>query len=82
VLLFRGGGGSGVVARDPGREQVVGVLGQVIPHEGVEELLVAAESGVGEGHELTVTDRDRVPARSREDVGVLGEHRRRHEQRR
>ena len=58
------------------------MLGQVVPHEGVEEVLVAAEPGVGERHELTVTDRDRVPAGSREDIGVLGEHRRRHEQRR
>jgi hypothetical protein len=48
------------VARDPGREQVVGVLGQVVPHEGVEEVLVAAEPGVGERHELTVTRPARV----------------------
>ena len=42
VLLFRGRGLLEVVARDPGGEQVVGVLGQVVSHEGVEELLVAA----------------------------------------
>ena len=82
VLLFRVCGWSGVVARDPGREQVVGVLGQVVPHECVEEVLVAAETGVGERHELTVPDRGRVPARAGEDVGVRGEQRRRHEQRR
>ena len=52
----RGGVGSrwGSLAGDPGREEVVGVVGEVVAHQRVEEVGVAAQVGVGEDDELSV----------------------------
>ena len=43
----------GVLGGDPGREDVVGMVGQVISDEGVEQLGVVREMGGGKSHELT-----------------------------
>ena len=39
-------------AGDPGREQVVGVFGEVVANEHVEQVGVAAQVGVGEDDQL------------------------------
>ncbi len=46
--------GSVALAGDPGRQQVVGVVGEVVADEAVEQVGVPREVGVGEGDELPV----------------------------
>jgi hypothetical protein len=53
------GRGSVACAGDPGDEDVVGVVDEVVASEGVDEVALAAQVGGGDGHELTVAGRRR-----------------------
>ena len=67
---------------DPGRQYVVGVIGEVVADEGVEQVMVAVEVRGGDGDELPVTRRGRVRRRARQQpsVTVAGDQRGGHEQ--
>src|SRR4051794_18432490 len=61
VLVVSRGGGAAVTAvlgRDPGGEQAVGMVREVVADQGVEQLRVVVEVGRGEGDELPVPGDD------------------------
>ena len=64
--------------RDPGDEDVVGMVDEVVAGEGVDEVALAAQVRGGDGHELAVAGRRRhSPGPGHEVVSVGGEERRR-----
>jgi hypothetical protein len=63
------------MAGDPGGQQVVGVLGEVLAHEDVEEVGVALQVGVRQYDELPLANADGDLGGAAEVVGVAGEHR-------
>ena len=71
--------GSLGTARDPGREQVVGVFGQVIADEYVEKLGVAAKMAFRENDQLPLAGADGDAGRAVEVLGIASEHRRGYE---
>jgi len=73
--------GGGVLSGDPSREDVVGVVGQVVPNQRVEQILVAANVSGGEGDELAVPGgRGVLGCPGEELIGLVGDQRRGHEQ--
>jgi hypothetical protein len=60
-------------ARDPGSEQVVGVLGQVVADQDVEQIGVAAQMRIGQGDQLTLAGRDRERHRPVQRAVVSGD---------
>jgi hypothetical protein len=62
---------------DPGRKQVVRVLGEVVPDQGVEEIGVAAQVCISENHELPLARDVCEPGGSGEKGAVLGQQGRR-----
>jgi hypothetical protein len=72
----------GAVQRgDPGREDVVGMVGEVIANKRVEQVLVVVEVSGGDGDELTVAGREGGVTRPGEKVGgLVGKECRGHEQ--
>lgn len=59
-------------AGDPGDEDVVGVVDEVVASEGVDEMAVAADVGGRDGHELAVASRRRQGSRPGEKIVPLG----------
>jgi hypothetical protein len=60
-------------AGDPGREQVVRVLGEVVPNQDVEEFGVAAQVRIREDHKLALTGGVCEPGGLGEKGAVLGQ---------
>ena len=70
-----------VLAGNPGRQQVIGVVGEVVTDEHVEQVRVAVQMGIGEYDELAVTDTGRQFARPHQMRVVVGQHGRSDQQR-
>src|SRR3954454_13469443 len=68
-------GGRLGLPRDPGRQDVVGVLGGVVADEGVEQVGVAAHVRLGQYDELTLARRGGQGGRTGQEGGVAGQHR-------
>lgn len=58
------------------------MLGEVVPHEDVEEFGVATQMRVGERDQLPVPGRGGVPGRADQELAIRGDERSGHEQRR
>ena len=72
------GRGSVACASDPGDEDVVGVVDEVVASERVDEVALAAQVRDGDGHELTVAGRrGHSPGPRHETISVGSEERRR-----
>ena len=64
--------GSMARAGDPGDEDVVGVVDEVVAGEGVDEVALAAQVRGGDGHELAVAGRGRQALGPGEKIVALG----------
>jgi hypothetical protein len=72
--------GSVACASDPGDQDVVGVVDEVVPSECVDEVALAAQMRGGDGHELAVAGRRRhSPSPGHETLPVGREERRRNQ---
>ena len=58
--------------RDPGDEHVVGMVGEMISGEGVDEVVLVAEVRSGNGDQLTVAGRRRYSPGSGDEVVSVG----------
>jgi hypothetical protein len=67
------------LAGDPRRQQVVGVVREVVADQDVEQVGVALQVGLGQDHELALAGADGQLDGAGEVAGVAGEHRRGHE---
>jgi hypothetical protein len=59
-------------ARDPGDEDVVGVIDEVVASEGIDEAALPAHVGGRDGHELAVASRGRQGSGPGEKLVLLG----------
>ena len=60
-------------ARDPGSEQVVRVIGEVVADQDVQQVGVAAQMRVGESDQLTLTNRGGQRHRPVEAAAIPGD---------
>jgi hypothetical protein len=66
-------------ARQPGRQQAVRVVGEVVGDQCVEQVVVAVEQGGGEGDQLPVPSGTGAPGGARQRRGVTGQDGRHHQ---
>jgi hypothetical protein len=59
-------------AGDPGDEDVVGVIDEVVASEGIDEVALAAHVGSCDGHELAVASRGRPGSGPGEKIVLFG----------
>ena len=57
---------------DPGDEDAVGMLDEVVPSERVDDVAVAGQVCGGDGHDLPVAPRHGVPSRPSHELVSIG----------